>query len=187
MIDWSASGSANLASYELYYSDTLGGPYGHLATIRVGDNFYLDFPRPEAAAKPGNCYKLSAVDAGGHEGPKSVAACSQPSFFPVESGGIHGAVQWGVYMATDDDPDYDSVAATAIERLIDLGYSQFAFAIELGCDNDAATALSKDSVTLAVAIYFETESDANAFTTAYFYQYGDIVVGVVEVTTFCLD
>lgn len=95
MIDWSASGSANLASYELYYSDTLGGPYGHLATIRVGDNFYLDFPRPEAAEKPGNCYKLSAVDAGGHEGPKSVAACFQPSFFPVESGGIHGAVQWG--------------------------------------------------------------------------------------------
>ena len=128
------------------------------------------------------------MDEFGHEGLKSDEACFQPSFFPEEATAEHGAIQWGVYMATDDDPDYGAQSALVIDRLTnDLGYSQFAFGVELACDPDSATALGKDPSVIAVAIYFETESDADAFATAYFYQYGDMPVGIVEVQTFCLD
>lgn len=128
------------------------------------------------------------MDAAGQQGPPSDEACFQPSFFPNEAGGVHGAMQWGVYLATNDDPDYATRSTTAIERLThDLGYSQFAFGVELSCDDDAAGALGKDPSTIAVAIYFETESDAEAFATAYYYGYGDMAVGIVEVETGCLD
>lgn len=187
MVTWSPSTAPDLASYEVYYTENSGGAYGHITTIPAGTTSYLDFPRPEAAVKPGNCYKVSAVDAGGHEGPQSAEACFQPSFFPAEAPGAHGAVSWGVYLATTDDPDYSSASTIAIDRLTDLGYSLFAYGVELGCDQGSAAALGLDDATIAVAIYFGTASDADAFATAYYYAYGDMVVGVVEVTTFCLD
>lgn len=187
MVTWSPSTAPDLASYKVYYSENSGGAYGDVATIPAGTTSYLDFPRPEAAVKPGNCYKVSAVDVGGHEGPQSAEACFQPSFFPAEAPGVHGGRSWGVYLATNDDPGYSAARTIAIDRLTGLGYSQFAFGVELGCDQGSAAALGLDGLTIAVAIYFDTESDAEAFATAYFYEYGDMVVGVVEVTTFCLD
>ncbi len=187
MITWTASTAADLASYELYYSETSGGVYARLAVISAGITSFIDFPRPEAAVKPGNCYKVSAVDIGGNEGHKSAEACFQPSFFPEEAPGVEGGMSWGVYLATDDEPDYASESTIAIDRLTDLGYSQFAFGVELACDQGSAAALGKDPNTIAVAIYFATESDAGAFATAYYYRYGEPVIGVAQVTTFCLD
>ncbi|GMQ85141.1 MAG: hypothetical protein BMS9Abin07_0706 [Acidimicrobiia bacterium] len=187
MVAWSPSAAPDLASYLLYYSESSGGVYSNLADIPSGTTSYLDFPRPEAAVKPGNCYEVSAVDAAGNEGPKSAEACFQPSFFPEEAPGVDGGMSWGVYLATDDEPDYASESTIAIDRLTDLGYRWFLFGGELACDQGSAAALGKDPNTIAVAIYFETASDADFFATAYYYRFGDPVIGVAEVTTFCLD
>ncbi len=126
------------------------------------------------------------MDVGGHEGPQSAEACFQPGFFPAEIAPIHGGSAWGAYLVANTDPDYAAARMTAFDRLDDLGYLAFGEG-ELACDVDAAGALGLDPSTTAVSLYFASQSDAEEFATAYFYQYGDMVVGVSEVTTFCLD
>jgi len=175
-----------LLSYEIYYSEDVAGPYLHTASVSVAAPWYLDFPVPDASAKPGNCYRVSAVNTGG-EGTHSVESCFQPSYFPTESEGTHGGTAWGVYVVANDVADYSSKSSVATGRLEALGYQWFAYGVELACDQGSAAALGKPSDTIAVAIYFASESDAEAFATAYFYEFGDSVVGTGQVETYCLD
>jgi hypothetical protein len=115
------------------------------------------------------------------------AASCATEVFPVEKEPVHGESAWGVYLVTDDDPSYSTASATAIDRLTDQGYHHFAFGVELSCDQGSAAALGKPDGTVAVAVYFASETNADAFATAYSDQYGDSVAGVANVTTFCLD
>jgi hypothetical protein len=115
------------------------------------------------------------------------AASCATEVFPVEKEPVHGESASGVYLVTDDDPSYSTASATAIDRLTEQGYHHFAFGVELACDQGSAAALGKPDSTIAVAVYFSSEANADAFDTAYSDQYGDSVVGVANVTTFCLD
>lgn len=107
--------------------------------------------------------------------------------WPPEQTAEHGGMSWAVYLATSDEPDYATASAAAIERLTDVAYEFFSYGAELACDQDAATALGKDPGTIAIAIYFSNEPDALGFAELYRDQTGDEPIGVVEVTTFCLD
>ena len=88
---------------------------------------------------------------------------------------------------TSDDPDYAGSSVVAIERLLGLGYEWFAYGVSLGCDQGASAALGLPDDLIAVAIYFATQDDAEVFAAAYEAEFGDSIVGIAEVTNYCLD
>ena len=105
----------------------------------------------------------------------------------LEVQGVQGGTSWGVYIVTSDDPDYTSSSVVAIERLLGLGYEWFAYGVSLGCDQGASDALGLSDDLLAVAIYFATQDDAEVLALAYEAEFSDPVVGIAEVTNYCLD
>ena len=107
--------------------------------------------------------------------------------FPDEVQGVHGGSSWGVYVVTSDDPDYAGSSVVATERLLGLGYEWFAYGVSLGCDPGSSDALGLSDDLIAIAIYFATQDDAEVFAAAYEADFGDAVVGIAEVTNFCLD
>lgn len=93
----------------------------------------------------------------------------------------HGGTYWGVYLAVGEGPDLeDAIAYLTTERGLEFG-SEFSIG-DLSCDTGAAEALGAEGP-MRVAVYFETQEDAEAW--------ADTLpgppVGIVEVQTFCLD
>lgn len=88
---------------------------------------------------------------------------------------------------TSDDPDDVGSSVVAIERLLGLGYEWFAYGVSLGCDEGSSDALGLSEDLIAVAIYFATQDDAEVLAMVYESEFGDPVIGIAEVTNYCLD
>ena len=87
MIIWSRVAAPNTSAYLLWFSELPGGAKALLATVAhdptglVGPAYdagggrtaYIDFPR--VLENDRNCYQISAVDAGGHENPRTGELC----------------------------------------------------------------------------------------------------------------
>jgi hypothetical protein len=88
----------------------------------------------------------------------------------------------GVINQSEVSGNLNDVFADAIAAAEAMGY--FAGAGDLGCDQGAAEALGlEDGFYYGVGLYFATMDDAIAFAAAY----PGEVVGIANVTTFCLD
>jgi hypothetical protein len=74
-LTWDANAEPDLATYTVYRSDALSGPYVAIATTAATS--YLDDNGP--ANGVWSYYKVSATDAGGHESALSDAAGATPS------------------------------------------------------------------------------------------------------------
>jgi hypothetical protein len=105
--------------------------------------------------------------------------------FPPEAAPTHGQPIWGVYLATTPEGQVDSPAfAAALQAIADAGYAEGYGS--LGCDQGAEEVIGGDSATLAASAYFTTEAVADQARAA-FEARGQTVLGVVNVTTYCLD
>jgi hypothetical protein len=100
--------------------------------------------------------------------------------FPVEAPPVHGAQRWAVYVAVG--PPGDSALPPVLDEVRRSGWEGAGIG-ELSCDAGAAEALGRDPSDHAVAVYFETPEQVEAF--ARFY--GKPYVGTAQVTTYCLD
>jgi hypothetical protein len=92
----------------------------------------------------------------------------------------HGGTYWGVYLAVGEGPDVEDASAYLRAEGLDEGL-QFGVH-DIGCDQGAAEAIGSDGP-LTVAVYFETEEDAEAW--------ADTLpappLAIAEVQTYCLD
>jgi hypothetical protein len=107
---------------------------------------------------------------------------SRPSF-PPQAGAEHGAKQTAVYLAvaySADDPKLKRAEAQAKA----VGYDNVGIG-DIGCDQGAreALGLDVDRDYYGAAVYFADRGTAQQFVDAY--EPG--VVGMADVTTFCLD
>jgi hypothetical protein len=120
-------------------------------------------PSPTAPAEP----PASPPPAG----PASPPSVAEP---------VHGGTAWGVYLAvmtSPDDPAYVQ-SGTRLER---LGY--FPSEGDVSCDEGAAEALGLEPNVLVRSVHFGSREDAEAFVALY----GDDILGIAQVTTYCLD
>jgi hypothetical protein len=94
----------------------------------------------------------------------------------------HGGTYWAVYawVGAPGDPAAEDTSAMLLDR-----FGIEAFPGDLACDQGAADALGTDAEQ-GVAVYFDTESDAELFV-----KMADLLGNpwdpVVQVTTYCLD
>lgn len=99
---------------------------------------------------------------------------------PASTTVVHGSEKWATYVAvtpTTDDPAYTA----ARQRLDELGYPGGGG--DIGCDRGAAEALEVTPSAIGVAVYFDSQTDAETFAE----MYGPEAVGTAQVTTGCLD
>lgn len=98
---------------------------------------------------------------------------------PLTSSVEHGGTYVGVYLAVGPQgaPELDA----AVEQLADMGIE--AYAGDIACDDGAADQLGVEDDLMAVALYFETRSDAEAFAAAL----DPAPLGIARVTTYCAD
>jgi hypothetical protein len=114
------------------------------------------------------------------------APAPDTSAFPPEATLEHGGHTFGVYLALSDDPE-DPALAAARDKAAEAGYLSTNYAYgSLGCDEGAPEALEASTDTMAVAVYFATEAQANQAKDA-FATIDQPVVGVVPVINYCLD
>jgi hypothetical protein len=87
MIIWNRVGDPDTSSYGLWFSESPGGAKALIAEVAHdpaalvapgydaggGRTAYIDFPR--LLENDRNCYQISAVDAGGHESPRTGELC----------------------------------------------------------------------------------------------------------------
>jgi hypothetical protein len=88
-------------------------------------------------------------------------------------------------VAPEGDSQSPALLAADAARA-EVGYTSGAGFGSLSCDQGAAEALGADPASLTSSLYFETEAQANQAQAA-FEARGYEVVGVVHVTTYCLD
>jgi hypothetical protein len=105
--------------------------------------------------------------------------------FPPEAPLGHGGTTWALYLAISDDPE-DPVLEAARQSATDAGYLSEQAGGSLGCDEGAPEALNASTDTMAVAVYFATQAEAEQARTA-FASRGQDAVDIVEVTNYCLD
>jgi hypothetical protein len=107
------------------------------------------------------------------------ATAEAPS--PVEP--VHGGTYWAVYpwVGAAGSPEADDVSA---QLLADFGIE--ASAGDLSCDDGAAKALGTDAPQ-GIAVYFETENEANAFANQAGLLGHEADPVIARVTTYCLD
>ncbi|WP_298455025.1 hypothetical protein [uncultured Cellulomonas sp.] len=103
---------------------------------------------------------------------------------PAAATPSHGGTAWGVYVAVMTTPD-DPAWQRAGTRLEEMGY--FPGGGDINCDRGAAEGLGLDGTQVVRSVYFTSRADAQLFVELFTDRYGDDVVGVVEVTTLCLD
>lgn len=113
--------------------------------------------------------------------PASPSPEPSPESTPEPVVAEHGGTYWGVYLAVGGGPDLeDAIAYLTTERGLRFG-SEFSIG-DLSCDTGAAEALGAEGP-MRVAVYFETQQDAEAW--------ADTLpgppVGIAEVQTLCLD
>jgi hypothetical protein len=83
-VSWDANPEPDVAGYKVWFSELPGAaktlvpePYFEGPATRPGDRWYIvDWPRNQTAGE--SCYQISAVDAAGQEGPRSVEDCFDP-------------------------------------------------------------------------------------------------------------
>jgi hypothetical protein len=120
--------------------------------------------------------------------PSTTAPAPAPgtSAFPPEATLEHGGHTFGVYLAISDDPE-DPALTAARDKATEAGYLTTNYAYgSLGCDEGAPEALEASTDTMAVAVYFTEEAQANQAKTA-FATIDQTVVGIVPVINYCLD
>ncbi|WP_155859522.1 hypothetical protein [Cellulomonas sp. KRMCY2] len=113
---------------------------------------------------------------------------SAPEGWPPSATDLHhGGETWGVYTVV-----LEAGASTADPRWLEgdrrlgaLGYP--AGGGELGCDLGATESLGLGDGAMAIASYFDTQTDAELFAQKYAAAFGDQVVGMARVTTVCMD
>ncbi|MBL0339684.1 MAG: gliding motility-associated C-terminal domain-containing protein [Bacteroidetes bacterium] len=128
-ISWNLPDSVcadDVASYNLYYTPTPGGPYSILATIN--DNAINTYEYTNAVSIAG-CYYVTAVDSNGNEGAPGMAVCVDncpvyvlPNVFTPDGNGINDLFhpfpyryvkdisikiisRWGLEVFSSTDPD----------------------------------------------------------------------------------
>lgn len=101
---------------------------------------------------------------------------------PASTTIAHGSQVWGAYVAVTSSPEDPAVAA-ASERLEEVGYASGFGAGELGCDEGATEALGAPEGSYGLAVYFDTQADAETFAELW----GPELVGTAQVTLFCMD
>ena len=76
-VSWDPAPEPDVAFYNIYYSENPGGTKSLLESFDVGASQpFIDFDRSLSVGL--DCYEVSAVDAGGNEGLRSVEACFVP-------------------------------------------------------------------------------------------------------------
>lgn len=141
-------------------------------------------PRQEESAEP-TTQTAEATEASGptespEPEPSPSADAGAGEWPPASTTVVHGSEKWATYVAvtpTTDDPAY----AAAQQRLEELGYPGGGG--EIGCDRGAAEALGVTQSAIGVAVYFDSQADAETFAE----MYGPEAVGTAQVTTWCLD
>jgi hypothetical protein len=109
----------------------------------------------------------------------TATAETSPEFTPAEP--EQGGTYWGVYVAIADKGD-DAALQQSAEALDALGYSEYSIG-DISCDEGAAEELGVPEDSGRVAVYFETEEEARAFSGSL----PSAIVRIAEVKTFCLD
>jgi hypothetical protein len=136
----------------------------------------LRSPSGGGAADPGPSGSIPTPSATG-----PTEAPSPPAYLPEQASLEHGGTVWGLYLALAEDPN-DPALDDAIARAASLGYEVGVG--EIACDQGAAEALAPPEGAYVVALYFETETDAETVSTAL---PSLAPIGIAEVTTYCLD
>ncbi len=117
--------------------------------------------------------------------PTTTVTPAEPEFPPERTSLEHGGPTWGLYLAVAAPGDYESpVLQAATAAATAAGYRSGPG--DLSCDQGAAEALGVEAGAVGVALYFETEAQANQARAA-FEAEAQEVVGVVNVTTYCMD
>jgi hypothetical protein len=110
-----------------------------------------------------------------------------PAFPPEFTGLTHGGEAWALYLAIAPPGQYDAPELLAADAAAaEAGYGSGGGFGELACDRGAPEALGRDGTSLAAAVYFETQAEAQQAQDA-FQSRGQPVVGIVHVETGCLD
>lgn len=144
-------------------------------------------PAPTAAPTPANSPSALPTTGSVTEKPSPEDRTSRDPVEGVINGFTHGARYYGVYVfiGRPDDPGFDG----SIERLQEMGLKRgtnFSDG-DLGCDDGAMEGLGLSDEeargALAVAVYFEKETDAHAFAASL----EPPPEGVARVRTLCAD
>jgi len=109
-----------------------------------------------------------------------------PEFPPEFAGMAHGQPAWGLYLAIAPPDQWESPEIEAASAAAEAAGYGPAGGGDINCDNGATEALGVEQNSVASAVYFETEALANQAKAA-FEARGTEVVGVVYVTTYCMD
>ena len=143
-------------------------------------------PTTSQSADPTGTADEPAVDPAASPTSEAPAATPEPpvTAWPDEVTSTHGAQLWAVYLAVAS-PASDAETRALEETdayLRGLGYEGSGIG-SVGCDQGAAQSLGLDSGDNRVAVYFDTQIDAQAFVAAYDRQ----DLGATAVITYCLD
>jgi hypothetical protein len=164
--------------------DTDGGPVATEPTVPPT----TVQPDPSTTETPNTTVSTTATTAASQDSSTTTTppTAALPEF-PAEAPPLHGGTRWAVYLAIvpegqQDDPGFQA----AQQATIDAGYPTGGSYAPLSCDDGAAQAFGKDPTSWGVGNYFETEALANQARDAYEAR-GHQVLGVVAVTTYCLD
>ena len=110
-----------------------------------------------------------------------------PEFPPAATGLSQGSQAWAVYLAIAPEGATDSPELLAADAAAgEAGYSAGQGFSSLGCDRGAPEALGLPESSMAASLYFDAQDQAIQARDA-FESRGQPVVGVVEVTMYCLD
>ncbi|HEX6425100.1 MAG TPA: hypothetical protein VFZ79_16565 [Acidimicrobiales bacterium] len=110
-----------------------------------------------------------------------------PEFPPEATDLSQGRQAWAVYLAVAPEGAYDSPELLAADAAAgEAGYPSGQGFSSLACDSGAPEALGLPGSSVAAALYFEAQDQAIQARDA-FESRGQAVVGVVEVTMYCVD
>ncbi|VAV99448.1 Beta-galactosidase, partial [hydrothermal vent metagenome] len=122
-VSWEPNPEGDIASYNVWFSELPGGtkaiipePYTFgPATSTSGRWYIIDWPRAQTSGE--TCYQVSAVDASGQEGPRSVEECfdSTPGA-PTQVMGVTVGLGGGsgeVFVSWDPNPEGDIASYNA--------------------------------------------------------------------------
>jgi cytoskeletal protein RodZ len=109
-----------------------------------------------------------------------------PEFPPQFTGIAHRQPAWGLYLAVVPPGQYEAPELAAASAAAEnAGYGPIGGG-DINCDEGAYETLGKEQNSVAAAVYFETEAQANQAKAA-FEARGTQVVGVAHVLTGCMD
>lgn len=122
-------------------------------------------------------------EVGDAEGPSTPLATASPEESPEFTPAVpeQGGTYWGVYVAIADPGDEPSLQQSA-EALDAMGISEYSLG-DISCDEGAAEELGVPKDSGRVAVYFENEEEARAFSNSL----PSPILRIAEVKTFCLD